>query len=104
MVITLGAHGCFVSHAQPPAVQRCHGDAEPFYRIAPENVRAIDSTGAGDAFSGALAAGLCLFDGEPFANAARHANRVAALSTETVGTAPGMPSFDAVTARFGLLP
>ena len=95
-VITLGAHGCFVSHARDR-----RGDGEAFYRVAPETVRAIDSTGAGDAFSGALAAGLCLFDGEPFAKAVRHANRVAALSTETVGTAPAMPTAAEVATRFG---
>jgi len=95
-VITLGAHGCFVSHAQDR-----HGDVEAFYRIAPESVRAIDSTGAGDAFSGALAAAFLKFSGEPFAHAVRHANRAAALSTETVGTAPAMPTFEQVAARFG---
>jgi len=94
-VITLGAHGCFVSHAQDR-----HGDAKPFYRIAPENVRAIDTTGAGDAFSGALAAALLLYEGEPFAKAVRHANRAAALSTETIGTAPAMPTFAQTTTRF----
>jgi len=98
-VITLGSHGCFVSHAQDR-----RGDAQPFYRIAPEKVRAIDSTGAGDAFSGALAAGLLLFDGEPFAKAVRHANRAAALSTETIGTAPAMPTFAQTAARFGVGP
>ncbi|MEO7477841.1 MAG: ribokinase, partial [Lysobacteraceae bacterium] len=95
-VITLGAQGCFVSHAQDR-----RGDAEAFYRIAPAAVHAIDTTGAGDAFSGALAAGMLLFDGKPFAHAVRHANRVAALSTETVGTAPAMPTFKQVVARFG---
>jgi ribokinase len=95
-VITLGAHGCFVSHA----LDR-HGDTQPFYRIACEAVRAIDSSGAGDAFSGALAATLLTFSDEPFARAVRHANRAAALSTETVGTAPTMPTFAHISARFG---
>jgi ribokinase len=95
-VITLGAQGCFVSHAQDT-----RGDAVAFYRVASETVRAIDSTGAGDAFSGALAAAHCLFDGAPFAHSVRHANRVAALSTETVGTAPAMPTAAQVAARFG---
>ena len=94
--ITLGSHGCFVSHSEDR-----RGDAAAFYRIAPETVRTIDTTGAGDCFSGALAAALCRFDGEPFARAVRHANRAAALSTETVGTAPAMPTFDAVSTRFG---
>ncbi|HTD29629.1 MAG TPA: PfkB family carbohydrate kinase, partial [Xanthomonadaceae bacterium] len=96
-VITLGAQGCFVSHGQDR-----HRDAEPFYRIAPEEVHAIDSTGAGDAFSGALAAALLMFSAVPFAQAVRHANRAAALSTETVGTAPATPTFAQVASRFGV--
>ena len=95
-VVTLGAHGCFFSHAED-----WRGDAAPFYRIGPESVRAIDSTGAGDAFSGALAAALLRLREFPFAKAARHANRAAALCTEAVGTAPIMPSFAQVASRFG---
>ena len=96
LVITLGAHGCFVSHADDR-----RGDAQPCYRIAPEPVHAIDTTGAGDAFSGALAAALVRFHGAPFERCARHANRCAAVSTETVGTAPAMPTFEAIAERFG---
>jgi ribokinase len=96
VVITLGAQGSFVSHGEN---QR--GDSQPCYRIASESVLAIDTTGAGDAFSGALVAALVLFCDRPFRDAIRHANRVAALSTETVGAAPAMPSYAAVIARFG---
>jgi len=95
VVITLGAHGSFVSHG---ANQR--GDSEVCYRIAPESVQAIDTTGAGDAFSGALVAALVMFRERPFREAIRHANRVAALSTETIGAAPAMPNYAAVIARF----
>ena len=41
------------------------------------------------------------FAGRPFRDAVEHANRCAAMSTETVGTAPAMPRFDDVIARFG---
>ncbi|MEP7098700.1 MAG: ribokinase [Dokdonella sp.] len=95
-VITLGAHGCFVSHGE-----KRHGDVQAYYRIAAESVTAIDSTGAGDAFSGALAAGLVEFSNAPFADIVQHANRVAAMSTETIGTAPAMPTRVQVEARFG---
>ncbi|HVF33978.1 MAG TPA: ribokinase [Candidatus Saccharimonadia bacterium] len=96
VVITLGCHGCFVSHADP-ALRR---DADAAYRIAPEAVNAIDTTGAGDAFSGGLAAGLVLFAQRPFRTAVVRGNRVAALSTETIGTAPAMPDRARVEARF----
>ncbi|MEO5625107.1 MAG: ribokinase [Dokdonella sp.] len=96
VVITLGAQGCFVSHG---ANDR-RGDGEAFYRIAPERVKAVDSTGAGDAFSGALVAALLRFAGHPFRDAVVHANRAAAMSTETVGTAPAMALYDQVIARF----
>jgi ribokinase len=97
VVITLGGHGCFVSHASADL----RGDAAPYYRLPAERVKAIDTTGAGDAFSGALAAAMVLFAGRPFRDAVEHGNRVAALSTEIVGTAPAMPTREQVAARFG---
>jgi ribokinase len=96
VVITLGAQGCFVSHGDER-----RGDTDACYRLAPEKVKAIDTTGAGDAFSGGLVAAMLLFHNAPFRRAVTHANRVAAMSTEIVGTAPAMPKFDAVIQRFG---
>ena len=96
VVVTLGAHGCFVSHGDAR-----RGDEAAHYRIAPESVNAIDTTGAGDAFSGALAAARVLFHNAPFRRAVVHANRCAALSTEKNGAASAMPTFAAVAERFG---
>lgn len=95
IVITLGRYGCFVSHGK-----NMRGDSQSFYRIAPEAVTAIDTTGAGDAFSGGLVAALSLFPEHAFSHAIQYAGRVAALSTETVGTAPAMPTRAQVSARF----
>jgi ribokinase len=95
VVVTLGRHGGFVSHGDD-----ARGDARSHYRFAAETVKAIDTTGAGDAFSGGLAAALCLLPEAAFEHAVRHANRVAALSTETIGTAPAMPTRAQVDARF----
>ena len=96
VVITLGSQGCFVSHGQAR-----HGDEAAYYRLAAAPATAIDSTGAGDAFSGALVAALLRFEGRPLRDAVVHANCAAAMSTEIVGTAPAMPSFEAVIARYG---
>jgi ribokinase len=96
VVVTLGSRGCFVSHGNDR-----HRDTAECYRLPPEKVNAIDTTGAGDAFSGALTAGLVRFAGHPFRDAVIHANRAAAMSTEIVGTAPAMPTYAAVIARFG---
>lgn len=96
VVLTLGGHGCFVSHG---ADRR--GDAVSYYRIDAEPVQVLDTTGAGDAFNGGLAAALTWTAGTDFARAVRHANRVAALSTERPGTAPAMPTRAEVEARFG---
>ena len=95
IVITLGRFGCFVSHGK-----NMRGDTQSFYRIAPEAVTAIDTTGAGDAFNGGLVAALSLFPEHAFSHAIQYAGRVAALSTETIGTAPAMPSRAQVNARF----
>ena len=96
VVITLGSAGVFVSHPD----ERMRGDARPYYRFAAEPANAIDTTGAGDAFNGALAASLA-GDGEaPFASHVRFASRYAALSTERAGAALAMPRLAEVLARF----
>ena len=95
VVVTLGASGCFVSHGE-----NRRGDDAAFYRIDGERVKAVDSTGAGDAFTGTLVAATIRLSGKPFRDAVVHANRAAAMSTEIVGTAPAMQTFDAVVGPF----
>jgi len=97
VVITLGAMGCFVSHA----AESTRGDTQPHYRIAAESANVIDTTGAGDAFNGALAASLARSPAAPFLDHVRYANRYAALSTERAGAAAAMPRDSEVRARFG---
>lgn len=88
LVVTLGRHGAFRSSADG-------GHA----RFAAERVQAVDSTAAGDAFNGALAAGLVA--GLALDDALRAAGRYAALSTERPGAAGSLPRADEVRARFG---
>ena len=76
-IITLGEKGSLIVTA---------GD---FHRIAPLKVQAVDSTGAGDAFNGALATALS--EGMPLERAAAFASVAAGLSVTRVGTAPAMP-------------
>ena len=90
MVITLGAGGVFVSHPD----QNRRGDDDAHYRLACEPVQVLDTTGAGDAFSGALAAALAAKPDGVFGAAVRFANRYAALSTEHRGAALAMPRLD----------
>ena len=96
VVVTLGSIGVFVSH--PDAQLR--GDAQSYYRIGAESVAASDTTGAGDAFNGALAASLAAAPEEAFAVHVRFANRYAAMSTERPGAALSMPPLAEVRARF----
>lgn len=98
VVLTLGGAGCFVAHA--PGGRWLTGHEPAHYRIGAESVCAIDTTGAGDAFSGGLCAALARWPDASFGSAVRHANRVAALSTETVGTAAAMPTLNRVRERF----
>lgn len=97
VVVTLGSAGCFVSHAEG----RLHGDPRSYYRVAAAAVRAVDTTGAGDAFNGALAASLARRDQAPFADHVAYANRYAGLSTERAGAASAMPRDHELRARFG---
>jgi len=87
VVITLGAHGVFVSHGQT----HLRGDTGSHHRIAAEPAQVIDTTGAGDAFNGALAASLAQVRDAPFINHVRFANHYAARSTEQTGAAAAMP-------------
>lgn len=59
-------------------------------------VQAVDTTGAGDAFTGAL--GDALARGQDFLPAAYFASRVAALSVTRIGTQPSFPSMEEVEA------
>lgn len=97
VVVTLGSAGVFVSHAE----EALRGDAKPYYRLAAETADTIDTTGAGDAFNGALAASLAGDTKLAFADHVRFANRYAALSTERAGAALSMPMLAEVNARFG---
>jgi ribokinase len=96
VVVTLGAAGCFVSHADADR----HGDDAPYYRVPAPRVDAIDTTGAGDAFNGALAASLACSPDTSFRGHVRRATCYAAVSTERQGAAAAMPHADDLIQRF----
>ena len=98
VVVTLGSAGVFVSHAE----EALRGDSRSHYRLAAESAEAIDTTGAGDAFNGALAASLAGNTELAFADHVRFANRYAAVSTERAGAALAMPRLSEVAARFDI--
>ncbi|GAB2614624.1 ribokinase [Novilysobacter erysipheiresistens] len=87
VIVTLGAQGCFVSHAPG----RMRGDERAVYRVAGTPAQVVDTTGAGDAFNGALAASIACEPRQPFAGHVAFANRYAARSTERPGAAAAMP-------------
>ena len=93
VIVTLGAAGAFVSHGDDR-----RGDEAACLRIPAFPATAIDTTGAGDAFSGALAASLAQVDG-PFAEHVRFAARYAARSTECAGAAVSMPRLTPASAE-----
>ncbi|GAB6195965.1 ribokinase [Lysobacter xanthus] len=96
VIVTLGAAGVFVSHADA----RLRGDARPAYRLPACAVSPVDTTGAGDAFNGALAASIAARPERPFAAHVRYAMAYAGLSTERRGAAASMPARGDVLARF----
>lgn len=75
--------------AEPPAV-----DGIREWEAPAEKVATVDSTGAGDAFNGALAASIA--EGRPFAEAVRRAIAAAGLTTTRPGAREGMPSYAAL--------
>lgn len=78
VLVTLGANGAFLS---APGSER----HLPALAAGP----VVETTGAGDAFAGGLAAALAL--GASLAEAARFATATAAISVTRPGTAPSMP-------------
>lgn len=94
VMITLGGCGLFVSH--PAGALR--GDARAWYRIPAEPARVVDTTGAGDACNGALAASMALRPERAFHEHAAFANLYAARSTEQAGAALAMPHLNAGSA------
>ena len=96
VVVTLGATGIFVSHAETVL----HGDARANYRAPAEAANVVDTTGAGDAFNGALAASLATDPTAAFSQHVRFASRYAALSTEHLGAAMAMPALADVQSRY----
>jgi ribokinase len=98
VLVTLGAAGS-VLYIGPRS--RWSGNETGIWRIGTPVVRAIDTTAAGDAFNGALAAALAQASGTGLRAAAQRASRVAALSTERAGAALSIPSAPEVMQRFG---
>ena len=82
-IITLGAEGCLVV-----------GDRAE--QIAGLKVSAVDTTAAGDAFNGVLA--VALAEGRDLMDAARWANRAAALGVTRAGAQPSLPTRDEIEA------
>jgi ribokinase len=80
VVMTRGAAGAIVS------------DASGTVLVASPRVAAVDSSGAGDAFVGALAAGLAA--GSSLLEAAQDAVRVGAFSVTGVGTQASYPTLE----------
>jgi ribokinase len=87
VLVTLGARGALLVDG---------GSSEP---IAAPAVDAVDTTGAGDALNGALAAELAA--GRPLAEAAAFAVVAASLSTRAAGARAGMPRREDVLAALG---
>ena len=78
VIVTLGERGALIADA---------GSAE---HVPAPQVEAVDSSGAGDAFIGAL--GVYLAEGVPLREAVRRANAVAALSVTRLGTQASFPT------------
>lgn len=79
VVVTLGERGCLFVPQDGPALA---APAQP--------VRAVDTTAAGDTFTGALA--VALGEGRDMAGALAFANRAAAIAVTRHGAQPSMPA------------
>jgi ribokinase len=78
VIITLGARGAYVADRDGQGLVRGY------------KTRALDTTGAGDVFNGALA--VALAEGKPLVEAARFANAAAAISVTRMGAQAAAPT------------
>lgn len=78
-VLKLGSRGCLVAMADGH-----------FYKVPTYDVNVVDTTGAGDAFTGAL--GLAVARGEHMHQAAKFANAAGALACSRLGAQSAMPT------------
>jgi ribokinase len=90
VVVTLGERGVLVV------------SGERVRRLAAFPVEAVDATGAGDAFVGALAARLAA--GAPLEQAAQFANAAGALAVTVLGAEPSLPSRAAIERLLATAP
>ena len=94
VLVTLGAHGSVVLDSL------ARGTQDQITRIAATRVSAVDTTGAGDAFTGAVAARLAA--GESLADAASFASVAAALAATKKGTQSAYPTLAQVEQLRGV--
>lgn len=90
VIVTLGANGAYLLH---------QGRGE---HLPPVKVNAVDTTAAGDAFTGSLA--VFLGQGLPMREAVRRAGIVGALCATRTGAQPSLPTraqFEAFLAQTG---
>ncbi|XP_045142988.1 ribokinase isoform X3 [Echinops telfairi] len=81
VIITLGAEGCVVLSQTEPAPKH----------IVTEKVKAVDTTGAGDSFVGALAFYLAYYPSLPLEEMLKRSNFIAAVSVQAAGTQSSYP-------------
>ncbi|PNI28586.1 RBKS isoform 4 [Pan troglodytes] len=81
VIITLGAEGCVVLSQTEP---------EPKH-IPTEKVKAVDTTGAGDSFVGALAFYLAYYPNLSLEDMLNRSNFIAAVSVQAAGTQSSYP-------------
>lgn len=86
VIVTLGADGAVL-----------YGRGAEEVRVPAPRVTAVDATGAGDTFCGALAAAID--EGQPLADALRFAVVAASLSVEKHGAVPSIPRREAIDER-----
>ena len=88
VIVTLGPSGSL------------YCDETGVHRVEPFDVKSIDSTGAGDAFMGALAVGFAR--ALPIEMTIRFANAAGAAATSSLGAQAALPRLDDLRRLFGL--
>ncbi len=88
LIVTLGADGSVL-----------YENGREVARVPARKVTAVDTTGAGDTYCGAFAAGVA--EGRGIEEAAVFATAASALSVQSLGAVPSIPTRDRIEALLG---
>lgn len=97
VLLKKGEHGSTIFYLKEDA--KVHQTSKPAYSFADfPSLKLVDTTGAGDCFTGAFA--VQMLEGKPYDEALEFANKVGFLCITKFGAGPSIPTFEEIESTF----